>query len=179
MNTEVLSIVKEDPWLSPYAHDVGKRYQRYLRARNEIEEAEGSLLNFAKGHYYYGVNFDNDRNGWTYREWAPNAHHLFLTGDFNGWDRYSHPLERNKYGDWEILLPYEEYKSTFIHGSKIKVHVQAGNGSHDRIPAYIRKVIQDPETYDFSGQLWFPEPFKWTDNTFNPGESKQQPIIYE
>ncbi len=53
LNTEILSIVKEDPWLSPYAHDVGKRYQRYLRARNEIEEAEGSLLNFAKGHYYY------------------------------------------------------------------------------------------------------------------------------
>jgi len=179
LNTDILSIVKEDPWLSPYAHDVGKRYQRYLRARNEIEEAEGSLLNFAKGHYYYGVNFDDEKNGWIYREWAPNAHHLFLTGDFNGWDRYSHPLERNKNSDWEIFLPYEEYKSTFIHGSKIKVHVQAGNGSHDRIPAYIRKVIQDPQTYDFSGQLWFPEPFEWTDNTFNPAESVKQPIIYE
>ena len=179
MNTDILSIVKEDPWLSPYAHDVGKRYQRYLRARNEIEEAEGSLLNFAKGHYYYGVNFDDEKNGWIYREWAPNAHHLFLTGDFNGWDRYSHPLERNKNSDWEIFLPYEEYKSTFIHGSKIKVHVQAGNGSHDRIPAYIRKVIQDPQTYDFSGQLWFPEPFEWTDNTFNPAESVKEPIIYE
>ncbi len=179
MNTEILSIVKEDPWLAPYTHDVGKRYQRYLRARNEIEEAEGSLLNFAKGHYYYGVNFDNDRNGWTYREWAPNAHHLFLTGDFNGWERYSHLLERNKNGDWEIFFPYEEYKFTFIHGSKIKVHVQAGNGSHDRIPAYMRKVIQDPQTYDFSGQLWFPEPFEWTDNTFSPAESSKQPIIYE
>ena len=179
MNTEILSIVKEDPWLSPYAHDIEKRYQRYLRARNEIEEAEGSLLNFAKGHYYYGVNFDNDRNGWTYREWAPNAHHLFLTGDFNGWDRYSHPLERNKNGDWEIFLPYEEYKSTFIHGSTIKVHVQAGNGSHDRIPAYMRKAIQDTKTYDFSGQLWFPEPFEWTDNTFSSAESNKQPIIYE
>ena len=179
MNTDILSIVKEDPWLSPYAHDVGKRYQRYLRARNEIEEAEGSLLNFAKGHYYYGVNFDDEKNGWIYREWAPNAHHLFLTGDFNRWDRYSHPLERNKNSDWEIFLPYEEYKSTFIHGSKIKVHVQAGNGSHDRIPAYIRKVIQDPQTYDFSGQLWFPEPFEWTDNTFNPAESVKEPIIYE
>ena len=175
----MLSIVKEDPWLSPYAHDLGKRYQRYLRARDEIEEAEGSLLNFAKGHYYYGVNFDNEKNGWTYREWAPNAHHLFLTGDFNDWDRYSHPLERNKNGDWEIFLPYLEYKSTFIHGSKIKVHVQAGNGSHDRIPAYMRKVIQDPETYDFSGHLWFPEPFEWTDNTFSPAESVKQPIIYE
>jgi 1,4-alpha-glucan branching enzyme len=55
-----------------------------------------------------------------------------------------------------------------------------GNGSRDRIPAYIRRVIQDPQTYDFSGQLWFPEePFEWTDNNFNPAENFQQPIIYE
>ena len=179
MNKEILAIVQEDPWLEPYAHDVGKRYQRYLRARQEIEEAEGSLLNFAKGHYYYGVNFDVQRNGWVYREWAPNAHHLFLTGDFNGWERYTHPLERNRNGDWEIFIPYEEYKTSFTHGSKIKVHVQAGNGSHDRIPAYIRKVIQDPVTYDFSGQLWFPEQFNWTDETFNPTENLLQPLIYE
>ncbi len=174
-----LPIVKEDSWLEPYAHEVNERFKRYERARKEIEDVKGSLLNFAKGHYYYGINFDLEKNGWTYREWAPNAHHLFLTGDFNGWDRYSHPLERNKNSDWELFLPYEEYKSTFVHGSKVKVHVQAGNGSHDRIPAYIRKVIQDPQTYDFSGQVWMPEPFEWTDNNFNRSENIQQPVIYE
>ncbi len=57
--------------------------------------------------------------------------------------------------------------------------MQAGNGSHDRIPAYMRKVIQDPQTYDFSGQLWFPKPFEWTDNSFSSAESSKQPIIYE
>jgi 1,4-alpha-glucan branching enzyme len=175
----ILPIVREDSWLEPYAHEIDERFKRYERARKEIEEVEGSLLNFAKGHYYYGINFDPERNGWTYREWAPNAHHLFLTGDFNGWDRYSHPLERNKNGDWELFLPYEEYKSTFVHGSKVKVHVQAGNGSHDRIPAYIRKVIQDSKTYDFSGQVWMPEPFEWTDSYFNRSENFLQPVIYE
>jgi 1,4-alpha-glucan branching enzyme len=175
----ILPIVKEDSWLEPYAHEINERFKLYERARKEIEEVEGSLLNFAKGHYYYGINFDPEKKGWTYREWAPNAHRLFLTGDFNGWDRYSHPLERNKSGDWELFLPYEEYKSTFVHGSKVKVHVQAGNGSHDRIPAYIRKVIQDPKTYDFSGQVWTPEPFEWTDSSFNRSENFRQPVIYE
>ena len=180
MNKEtILPIVKEDSWLEPYAHEINERFKLYERARKEIEEVEGSLLNFAKGHYYYGINFDPEKKGWTYREWAPNAHRLFLTGDFNGWDRYSHPLERNKSGDWELFLPYEEYKSTFVHGSKVKVHVQAGNGSHDRIPAYIRKVIQDPKTYDFSGQVWTPEPFEWTDSSFNRSENFRQPVIYE
>ena len=175
-----LSIIQEDPWLDPYVHDVYERFQRYKRARKEIEDVEGSLLNFAKGHYYYGINFDSEKNGWTYREWAPNAHQLYLTGDFNEWNRTSHKLERNNKGDWEIFLPYEEYKDTFVHGSKVKVHVHAGNGSKDRIPAYIRRVIQDPAHYDFSGQLWFPEePFEWTDNNFNPAENFQQPIIYE
>ena len=180
MNKEtILPIVKEDSWLEPYAHEINERFKLYERARKEIEEVEGSLLNFAKGHYYYGINFNPEKKGWTYREWAPNAHRLFLTGDFNGWDRYSHPLERNKSGDWELFLPYEEYKSTFVHGSKVKVHVQAGNGSHDRIPAYIRKVIQDPKTYDFSGQVWTPEPFEWTDSSFNRSENFRQPVIYE
>jgi len=174
-----LAIIQEDGWLDPYVHEVRERFERYRRVRKEIEDAEGSLLDFAKGHYYYGINFDNEKNGWTYREWAPNAHQLYLAGDFNEWNRTMHKLERNKNGDWEIFLPYEEYKNSFVHSSKVKVHVHAGNGSIDRIPAYIRKVIQDPDTYDFSGQLWFPEPFEWTDNNFNLAENFQQPIIYE
>jgi len=144
------------------------------------EDAEGSLLNFAKGHEYYGINFDKKRNGWTYREWAPHAYNLYLTGDFNGWNRDSSKLEKNNRGDWEIFLPYEEYKNSFVHGSKVKVHVQASKGPIDRIPAYIRRVVQDPVSYDFSGQLWFPEnSFQWTDGNFNPAQNIQQPVIYE
>jgi len=177
---EKLAIIQEDPWLDPYAHDVNERFERYKKARKEIEEAEESLLNFATGHYYYGINFNKEKNGWVYREWAPGAHSLFLTGDFNEWNRTTHKLEKNHKGDWEIFLPYEEYKNTFVHGSKVKVNVHAVNGSTDRIPAYIQRVIQDPGTHDFSGQLWFPEqPFEWTDKTFDLAENFQQPIIYE
>ncbi|MEJ7680937.1 MAG: hypothetical protein WKG06_24420 [Segetibacter sp.] len=74
-----------------------------------------------------------------------------MTGDFNGWNRTSHKLERNDKGDWEIFLPYTEYKDTFVHGSKVKVNVQGNNGSNDRIPAYIRKVTQDQNTWTFQG----------------------------
>ena len=177
---EKLAIIQEDSWLNPYVYDVHGRFERYKKARKEIEDAEGSLLDFAKGHYYYGINFDKEKNGWTYREWAPNAHQLSLIGDFNGWNRSTHRLERNNKGDWEIFLPYEEYKQSFVHGSKVKVQVQGDNGSKDRIPAYIRRVIQDPVTHDFSGQLWLPtEAFQWTDESFGPAENFQQPIIYE
>src|SRR3954465_15264268 len=93
---EQFAIIQEDPWLGPYAYDVNSRFERYKKARKEIEDAEGSLLDFAKGHYYYGINQVTVRNGWVYREWAPRAHQLSLTGDFNNWDRTSHKLQRNE-----------------------------------------------------------------------------------
>lgn len=175
-----LAIIEEDPWLDPYNNDVNERYNRYKKALIEIENAEGSLLNFAKGHCYYGIHFNTERNGWTYREWAPNAFQLYLAGDFNGWNRTTHKLEKNISGDWELFLPYEKYKDSFVHASKVKVTIHGANGITDRIPAYIRRVIQDPVSHDFSGQLWFPEKsFQWTDNDFNPADNFQQPIIYE
>src|ERR1700694_3486580 len=99
-----LSIIQEDPWLDPYIHEVNERFERFKKARQEIEHAEGSLLNFAKGHYYYGINFDTEKNGGIYREWAPSAYNLYLIGDFNEWNRAASKLERNSNGDWEIFL---------------------------------------------------------------------------
>ncbi|MES2893382.1 MAG: alpha amylase C-terminal domain-containing protein [Bacteroidota bacterium] len=174
-----LPIIQEDPWLDPYIRDVHDRFVRFNKALNDIQAAEGSLLNFARAHFYYGINFSPDRNGWVYREWAPNADKLFLTGDFNEWSRTSHPLELNEKGDWEIFLPYAAYKDSFLHESKVKVTIHSAKGVTDRIPAYIRRVIQDPLTHDFSGQLWFPEKaFEWTSN-FMLAENVQYPIIYE
>lgn len=175
-----LALVQEEEWLSDFAEDIYDRHQRFLATLKHIEFEYGSLLEFARGHEYYGINFDSFRNGWVYREWAPEAYNLFLMGDFNGWDRYSHPLKKNHRGDWEIFLPLEDYKDNFRHNSKIKVHVEAKKGALDRIPAYIRRVVQDENTHDFAGQLWFPEkPFVWSDHQFDPAANMEQPLIYE
>jgi 1,4-alpha-glucan branching enzyme len=177
---KILPLVKEEDWLSDYADDILHRYQRYLDALKDIDLHYGSILEFARAHEYYGINFDNFRNGWVYREWAPAAYNLFLMGDFNGWNKYSHPLKKNHRGDWEIFLPFDEYKGSIVHGSKIKVHVEAKNGGVDRIPAYVRRVVQDEESHDFAGQIWIPEvPFVWTDHNFDSRENNNQPLIYE
>src|SRR5690606_9107360 len=81
--------------------------------------------------------------------------------------------------NWEIFLPWQDYRDRFLHGSKVKVHVINALGNHDRIPVYIRKTIQDETTRDFSGQLWFESDFKWTDDDFTPQISRRQPFIYE
>jgi 1,4-alpha-glucan branching enzyme len=178
-NTPVL--IKDEPWLEGFEKAVQARIDRFHSAKFHIENEFGSILEFANFHQYYGVHYEPIRKGWTYREWAPAAQQLFLMGDFNNWDRYSHPLKKNRRGDWEIFLPYHDYKDSFIHESKIKVHVVGENGSAlDRIPAYITRVVQDETSHDFSGQLWFPEsPYQWKDQNFDPSPSTQMPLIYE
>ncbi len=157
----LMKIVKDDPWLEPVKDDVCKRYQRYKDRLKQIEQDFGSLKNFANGYKYFGIHYDRNRKGWVYREWAPRAEALFLYGDFNNWERYTHPLKKDPFGIWEIFLPFQEYKHRFIHGSKIKVQVVGENGIHSRIPAYIQRVVQNDETKNFDGQLWFPKKYDW------------------
>jgi 1,4-alpha-glucan branching enzyme len=177
-----LPLVKDEPWLENYESAINNRFERYQSEIKAIDNQIGNILEFANIHQYYGIHFESAlRKGWVYREWAPAARQLFLMGDFNWWDRESHPMRRNPRGDWEIFLPFEEYKHTFIHQSQIKVRVIGGDGSDlDRIPAYIRRVIQNPISHDFAGQLWFQqEKFPWKDQKFSMDESLQQPLIYE
>ncbi len=96
------------------------------------------------------------RPGVWYREWAPGAHSLSLIGDFNGWDRAADPLTRDEWGVWSAFFPDDAYAERLTHGSLLKVHVVSEQGGMDRIPAYARRVVQDPETHDFAAQLWLP-----------------------
>ena len=51
------------------------------------------------------VNYEG-KDGVYFAVWAPNAKHVSVIGDFNYWDKYSHPL--NPRGDssgiWEMYL---------------------------------------------------------------------------
>ncbi|MCL4139944.1 UNVERIFIED_CONTAM: hypothetical protein GTU68_018392 [Idotea baltica] len=171
-----LALIQDDPWLVPYEPEIEARLERYKETRKTLEKEAKSLLNFAHGHDYFGINYDSKKKGWWYREWAPQAEQLFLVGDFNGWDRTTHPLVKKEDGIWEIFM---EGKDALPHESLIKVHIIAANGSHDRMPAYIRRAFQNPETHDFAGQVWNPEkPFQWTDKDFDPS-TIDAPFIYE
>ncbi len=152
-----------DPWLEPHRDALRNRYSHYEWARSHL--AGGQLSGEASlGHRYFGFNRGShvDRPGVWYREWAPGAQGLFLCGDFNGWDRRSHPLARDEWGIWSLFLPDREVAGRLVHESQVKVHVATGSGGADRIPAYIRRVIQNPETRAYAGQYWMPDkPFEW------------------
>jgi 1,4-alpha-glucan branching enzyme len=167
------AILDIDPWLAPFKGDIELRMARYEGIRKQLLGENGNFIDFASGHKFFG--FHRTENGWIYREWAPSAEALFLIGDFNNWNRNSHPLERCD-GYWAIELPGAD---TLQHLSRVKVVVRSWGIERDRIPLYIHKVIQDPNTKDFSGQVWAPaSEFIWTDRDFRvaPGQS---PLIYE
>ncbi len=172
-------LIAHDPWLRPYAEALRRRYENYRRRRSQIEEAEGSLERFALGHRYFGFNRGQDegRPGVWYREWAPGARALYLTGEFNGWNRSSHPLKRDEFGVWSIFVPDEPAAGRLRHASRVKVHVVSGAGAMDRIPAYVRRVIYEQNGTRFDGQYWDPpEPYAWR---HEPPAPRGAPRIYE
>ena len=150
----MMKLVENDSWLEPVAKEVEARYQRYESKLKYIESQYGSLKSFASAHEFFGFTYDEFRKGWWYREWAPSAHYLSLFGDFNGWDRYANPLEREEDGVWSVFLPDSQYKNRLTHGSLLKVLVQSSIGEQERIPVYIKRVVQNEENKDFAGQFW-------------------------
>ncbi len=164
---EPLGLVRLDPWLRPYEPALRQRLALYERTHARIAATAAGLAEFALGYRYFGFNRgeQDGRPGVWYREWAPQAIALALIGDFNGWDRISDPLhpaqdrtDARVPGVWERFLPDEKYADRLVHGSRVKVHVYSAIGLRDRIPAYIRRVVEEPGTHHFVGQYWAPPP---------------------
>src|SRR5436190_24166234 len=94
-----LPALRDDPWLEPFLPDLDRRAARTAAMRQRLTGGKQSLKDFALGHLYYGLHRTAD--GWVFREWAPNATELYLTGDHSGWkDRKEFAAKRlNEHGD--------------------------------------------------------------------------------
>lgn len=176
---KTIGLVAKDPWLLPVEQEIIDRKDRFLDRLQSIVKDWGSLQKFASAFDYFGFHYDPKKKAWIYREWAPHAQELYLFGDFNSWQRFSHPMNRMENGIWEIFLEEKEYKKSFVHKSLVKVLVNSEKGFQERIPSYIHRVVQDPETHNFSGQLWFPEKkFSWKGDHFEVSRPEEL-LIYE
>jgi 1,4-alpha-glucan branching enzyme len=162
-----------DPWLKPFISIIDDRISR-CHLKEKHLTGNKSLCDFALGHHYYGLHRAGD--SWVFREWAPNATEIFITGGFTGWkETYEYRMIRiNQHGDWEITLP----QSAMKHGDLFKLSVHWEGGQGERIPSYATRVVQDDTTKIFSAQAWSPaEPYKWQINDFKPESTT--PVIYE
>lgn len=173
-------LIQDDPWLEPYQEAVQERINYFYYKLNRISDDYSSLDHFSRIHEYLGIHYDDKDQGWYYREWAPEAYKLYLIGDFNNWVRNSHPLYRVGEGIWEIFLPDTEYSDLFVPGSLIKVHVVGENGALDRMPVYITRTHQDPETHDYKGVVPPKTPqYQMSEAKPDWAAIKKSPFIYE
>lgn len=170
----MLKIIENDPWLTPYTGAIEGRHDHALWRESQLTGGKVSLKDFASGYLYYGLQRTAD--GWTFREWAPNATEIFLIGDFSGWEEQERfRLSRiNDAGDWELRIPL----GMIGHGQHYKMRVKWNGGQGDRIPAWCRRVVQDNNSKIFSAQVWDPgHEYEFRHKEFKP---KQDPLlIYE
>jgi 1,4-alpha-glucan branching enzyme len=168
-------LVRDDPWLEPYQTVIEGRMQHFADTLADIRRNSGSLPAYATGHKFSGILYNAGAKQWLVREWLPGAKSVHLIGDFNGWDRETHPLAPTSGGVWQLRLPEE----ALTHGQRVKLHIVGANGTRrDRIPSCIRRAVQDPSTNDFSGQIWSPpQPYVWQ-HSFDPA-TVTSPLIYE
>lgn len=175
-NLGIPKLVNDDGWLAPQTDQINHRIHRFQHELESIKNNHKSLLNYASGHLYNGIHYQQETNQWSIREWAPNAKGIQLIGEFNQWSGNNHELKEIGHGLWEISLP----GSTLTHKQQIKLRIHGADDSiRDRIPASITRTVQDPETHDFSGQIWQPQaPYQWLHPDFSAAHITS-PIIYE
>ena len=171
---KTLNLIKSDSWLEPYAAAITGRHQYAMDKETELTNGgKQTLSDFASGYLYFGLHRTD--KGWTFREWAPNATHIYMVGTFNNWEeKEEYSLKRLQNGNWEINLP----ANAMQHGDLYKLIVYWDGGQGERIPAWATRVVQDENTKIFSAQVWNPEkPFKFRKKTFKP--STDPLLIYE
>lgn len=108
--------------------------------------------------------------------WAPSAQHVSVVGDFNGWDGFSHPMQRLDFGFWGAFVPGAE------QGQRYKFRVTGQDGrTVDKADPYGTLFEVRPQTASIVWQRGF----EWTDGEWlaqrvRRGQALEQPVsIYE
>ncbi len=170
----LIRLLKSDSYLTPFSDQIRHRLENIEETEHRLTQGKKSLSEFASGHEYFGLHFQ--RGEWVFREWAPNATAIYLIGDMSKWQESKEfELKRfDEYGVWEIHLSVNKLK----HGDLYRLRIHWAEGEGDRIPAYARRVVQDPKTLIFNAQVWSPpQPYCWKEPNFK--RPKEPPIIYE
>lgn len=134
-----LKLITNDPWLEPYKDSIKGRYD-YAVEKEKILTLDGkySLSDMASGYLYFGLH--RTASGWVFYEWAPNATAIYLIGSFNGWNKSEeYRLSPQENGVWAIELTADKLR----HGDLYKLLMEWEGGTGERIPAWIRRVVQD------------------------------------
>ena len=173
----MLGIIKTDGYLEPYSEIIEKRYRDYISVKKRIT-GNKPLSEFACGHLFYGVHKKGKKI--IIREWAPNAAEIYLISGLSNWK----PSPDYKFkkisvtGDWEFTCSNNLIQDKMLY----KLYIKWQGGEGERLPSYVKRVVQDDVTKIFSAQMWFPQKkYKWRNSVpLSPKDNSPKPLlIYE
>ena len=160
-----------DKLLNSFSTQLAARKQRAEALERSIVQKYASLEEFANAHRFFGLHCEKDE--WVFREYAPHAESIVLAGDFSNWNNDERfRLKLCGGGIWEGRFP----KEAIQHGMHYCMRVKYPRGGGERLPAYLRRAVQDEKTLRFTAQVLEPE----SKFTFRyPRPEKCAPLIYE
>ncbi|MDM8535922.1 alpha amylase C-terminal domain-containing protein [Desulfobacterales bacterium HSG17] len=175
----IKNLLKADSYLKPFESVLYQRVINAVETEKQLTEDKINLCDFSSGHEYFGLHFKKNqyqKEQWIFREWAPNAAQIYFIGTMTDWKESPlfalKPL--NEEGVWEIRFPEHMLKHKDLY--RLSIHWPGGKG--DRIPAYARRVVQDPDSLIFNAQVWNPSaPYIWELN--DPISKPEYPLVYE
>ena len=107
-----------------------------------------------RAYEYFGAHPGED--GWTFRVWAPQACHVALCGDFNGWQRWD--MHRLEDGTWELTVDnaqqFDGYQYVVTPCDGREVWKSDPYGFHQET-----RPSTNSKLYDIGGFPWHDE--KW------------------
>lgn len=171
-----LQLIENDPYLAPYSSFIEDRLNRLSQKKEELQIPPDKLSDFACGHLYFGLHKESTE--WVFREYAPNASSMEVIvgakADNFIWQpvcRFS--MKSLTKGEWELRLPIDKLD----HGDLYRLKVYWGTGSGYRLSPWSQRIVQDPETCEFSTQVWDPSKAYIWKKQHQP--IHKLPLIYE
>lgn len=119
---------------------------------------EGSHLQLYKklgSHLMHHAGMD----GAHFAVWAPDAEGVFVIGDFNGWNKASHPLRpRGQSGIWEGFIPDVRKRTCYKYSISSKYHGYRAEKTDpfavlNEIPPRTGSIVWDLD-YEWRDQEW-------------------------
>ena len=121
---------------------------------------------------YYGAHLC--QGGWVFRVWAPQARHVALSGDFNGWQRWD--MARLEDGTWELTVEnagqFDGYQYVVTQCDGREVWKTDPYGFHQET-----RPSTNSKLYDIGGYTWHDE--KWRQRREGTRPTEGYVNIYE
>ena len=118
-----------------------------------------------RAYEYFGAHPGD--GGWTFRVWAPQARHVALSGDFNGWQRWD--MHRLEDGTWELTVEnakqFDGYQYVVTQCDGREVWKADPYGFHQET-----RPSTNSKLYDIGGFPWRDEKWRQRREDTHPAE---------